>query len=135
TARETHSEFASAHGRDSARDRAGKSQSPASATCPYGNGNRANAGRHKSCSRGTRSPSRSRAGDEERSCSVARKNRGSAGGLQKMAPEQSAAALRRRLSTRRGQVSKEVAVRPRIRFVDGRNHKARADRLATNADS
>ena len=52
-----------------------------------------------------------------------------------MAPEQSAAALRRRLSTRRGQVSKEIAVRPRIRFVDGRNHKARADRLATNADS
>ena len=44
------------------------------------------------------------------------------------------AALRRQFPPRRGEVSKEAALRARVGLVDGRNHEARADRPATDAN-
>src|SRR5207247_7031222 len=92
------------------------------------------AARYQSRARRTHSARRPDATNEEGIGAVSGKNRGCSGGLQKMAPERSAAAFRRRFSDRRGEVSKEAAFRARVGLVDGRNHEAGAGRLTGNAN-
>ena len=112
-----------AHGKNPGRDRASESQSATSAAHSHRDGDRANAGRNQSRADRARPSTRSGAANEEGPGPVAGQNRSGAGGLQKMAPERSAPALRRRFPSRRGEVQEETALRPRVGFADGRNHE------------
>src|ERR1041384_7612584 len=121
-----HCEFAQTHGSDPACDRAGKRYPATFAARAYRNGNRADAGCDLARARRTRPVTRQNAPNDERSRAPPGKNRQSARRLQELAAKRSTPAVRRRFSHRRRQVSKETALRPRLRLVDGRRFETGA---------
>src|SRR5262249_18268363 len=123
---------ARAPGKNSKRDRASESQFATFATHPHRNSHRANAGCNQSRADRARPFTRSSAADEEGLGPIGGENRGGVGGLQKMAPERSTPPLRRRFSSRRGKVQKEIALRAGVGFADGRNLETGKGRSGTN---
>ena len=83
---------------------------------------------------GLESAARSRAADEEGARTAAGENRARARGIQEMAAERFAAALRRRFPARDGQVPEETPFRARLRSVGGRTHETRAGRPGCDAN-
>src|SRR6266581_3552564 len=127
-------EHARAHGKDPGRHRTSESQSATSSAHSHRNGDRADAGRNQSRADRTRPSTRSGAANEEGASPVAGQNRCCARGLQKMAPEGSTPPLRWRLSSWRGEVQEETALRAGVGLADGRNHETGKGRSGANTN-
>ena len=115
-------------GDDSHRHRAGGKKFEASAARSHGNRDRAITGCDFPRAGRAQSFAQSSAATRKRAGSEPGKNSKGAARLQEMAAGRFVAALERQLPHWRGEVSKEAALRARLRFIDRGNHETRACR-------